>query len=78
MEKGRDRKTVLLFNPLLILDQMHSCVNTPLVLCLTQIMCFEKNTQKIKLSENKFKTDKKKQVFINLEILYFLLTPTAK
>lgn len=50
-EKGKKRetKTVLLFNPLLILGQVHSGVNTPLVLYLTQNMSLEKNAQKINL-----------------------------
>lgn len=44
MEKRAETKAVLLFNPLLILDQVHSSVNIPLVLCLIQNMSFEGET----------------------------------
>ena len=46
-KKGGGAKTVLLFNPLLILGQVHSGVNTPLVLYLTQNMSLENSSQKI-------------------------------
>lgn len=41
MEKWGETKAALLFNPLLILDQVHSSVNIPLVLCLIQNISFE-------------------------------------
>lgn len=44
MEKWGETKAALLFNPLLILDQVHSSVNIPLVLCLIQNISFEGNT----------------------------------
>lgn len=44
MEKWEETKAALLFNPLLILDQVHSSVNIPLVLCLIQNISFEGNT----------------------------------
>lgn len=44
MEKWGETKAALLFNPLSILDQVHSSVNIPLVLCLIQNISFEGNT----------------------------------
>lgn len=44
MEKWGETKAALLFNPLLILDQVHSSVNIPLVLCLIQNISFEGET----------------------------------